>query len=98
MFSSSHLPLFLVPPLVSTKSTLLKSLGIESKYAVKRFSTLRKPKEVIITESTVGIDIDPSLDLSSDMEYIAWDFAGQLEYATLHPVSRYIIVLSIANR
>ncbi len=48
------------------------------------------------TESTFGVDIVSSLDLSSlpstldeskGIDYVAWDFAGQLEYTSLHPVS-----------
>ncbi len=55
-------------------------------------------KHVNVENSTVGIDIIESIDLSpfsprtlfggsgEKIDYVAWDFAGQLEYSTLHPV------------
>jgi hypothetical protein len=33
-------------------------------------------------------DIDGLEGLSSSITHVAWDFAGQLEYSTLHPVSK----------
>ncbi len=58
-----------------------------------------RPNEVLVGESTIGVDIVGSLDLSSfpntrdeskGIEYVGWDFAGQLEYTSLHPVSKMI--------
>ncbi len=79
---------------------MLKSLDVESKSA--RSSLFRSPKpqqeEVCIAESTVGIDIVESMELTplisgwmgGRIDYVAWDFAGQLEYSTFHPVSKQL--------
>ncbi len=68
-----------------------------------------KPKEVDVENSTVGIDIIESIDLSplsprtvfggsgGKIDYVAWDFAGQLEYSTLHPVLLQTIVIHIIS-
>ncbi len=69
------------------------------------FSPFRsKPKEVNVEDSTVGIDIVESIELSpltsrvgfgggAKIDYVAWDFAGQLEYSTLHPVFHNTITI-----
>ncbi len=63
---------------------------------------MRNKPEAIVKESTTGIDIHSSFNVSTPctitspiistpinttIDYVAWDFAGQLEYATFHPVS-----------
>ncbi len=58
-----------------------------------------RPIAVSVDESTFGVDFVGSLDLSSlpntreeskGIEYVGWVFAGQLEYTSLHPVSKMI--------
>ncbi len=68
----------------------MKSLETEA-----RGSPFFKPKEILVSQSTVGIDISESIPLTpllsrmvgGGIDYVAWDFAGQLEYSTFHPVS-----------
>ncbi len=58
--------------------------------------------DISVDEATVGIDIvslpisspttnSPTSDrdnsFSPPIQYVVWDFAGQIEYSTLHPVS-----------
>ncbi len=75
---------------------MLKSLDVESKSARSSlFRSSQPQEEVCIAESTVGIDIVESIELTpllsgwmgGRIDYVAWDFAGQLEYSTFHPVS-----------
>ncbi len=89
----------------------MKAIEVEIKYPsssnVRRLLNWMsgRPNEVELpsiadTESTFGVDIVSSLDLSSlpntldeskGIDYVAWDFAGQLEYTSLHPVSNSFI-------
>ncbi len=72
----------------------MKSLELESRVSL----LWSKPKEALVDQSTVGIDISESLPLSpllsrivggtDRIDYVAWDFAGQMEYSTFHPVSK----------
>ncbi len=111
---SDYIPLF--SSSFSTKSTLLRSIEIQLERSSNNPFVFfwKTPEEAIVTESTVGIDINRSLKLSSHLtdtksnnnassndnsiaplaiDYVAWDFAGQREYSTFHPVRSSDILL-----
>ncbi len=74
-------------------------MELELEYSTRLFAFFwTKPRNALVSASTIGADSPAnSLNLSvlvktktteeNSIDYVAWDFAGQLEYSPLHPVS-----------
>ncbi len=76
-------------------------MRVEVEYSSTWLSMVsKKPIPVSVDESTIGVDIIQSLQLSSsdNIVYTAWDFAGQLQYISLHPVSKNISSYKIKSQ